>query len=466
MGGMGGVEFEIHQASPADDSATVIEAVRPVAVVLVDGRSPTDRVSEGAGIRPITDVVARIRRQLPTSQILVVLDQSLSRQQGSTLIQAGASSFVQQTASGIHPELLRGQLATALERFDRQRGLCRSSAVDTIFETTGVVGCSRAMGDVLRRAARASRISDVPVLITGESGTGKQLLAETIHRLDTKRARRRLTSVNCAAITGSLADSALFGHVRGAYTGATDHRMGHFRSADGGTVLLDEVGDLDPRLQPKLLRVLQEGLVLPVGADEEQPVDVRVIAATNRPLETLVERGTFRLDLFQRLNVIRIDIPPLCERREDIPLLVAFFLKRYADYCPTPITGLDDEAHDFILHQRFEGNVRELENLIRRVLAFKTEGDRITLDDLHAVGAGEANEPSRSDDGVFVSQVVDSACTMMESGRSTFTELVDECERRLLARAIERSRQSHTDLARELGLSRRTLYNKRKKHHL
>ncbi len=458
--------FEVLQVGPVDDPAAMIASVRPVALVVVDGRSPSDRISEGSDVDRITDMVATVRRQLPASQVLVVVDGTLSRQQFSDLIQAGASSFVQQTANGINRDLLRGQLAKSLERFDRLRDFNRSSAVDKIFESTGVVGCSRAMGDVLRRAVRASRISDVPILITGESGTGKQLLAETIHRLDAKRARRRLISVNCAAIAGSLADSALFGHVRGAYTGATDHRLGHFRSADGGTVLLDEVGDLDPRLQPKLLRVLQEGRVLPVGADEEQSVDVRVIAATNRPLEALVERGTFRLDLFQRLNVIRIDIPPLCERPEDIPLLVVFFLKRYADYCPTPITGLDDAAHEFIMRQRFEGNVRELENLIRRVLAFKTEGDRITLDDLYAVGAGSSSGDSPSDEGVFVSEVVDNACTMMESGRSTFTELLDECERRLLARAIERSRQTHTDLARELGVSRRTLYNKRKKHHL
>jgi transcriptional regulator with PAS, ATPase and Fis domain len=323
------------------------------------------------------------------------------------------------------------------------------------------------MGDVLRRAVRAARISDVPVLITGESGTGKQLLAETIHRLDVKRSGRRLISVNCGAIAGSLADSALFGHVRGAFTGATENRLGHFRSADGGTVLLDEIGDLDPQLQPKLLRVLQEGLVLPVGADEEQSVDVRVIAATNRPLEALVEHGTFRLDLYQRLNVVRIDIPPLHQRPEDIPLLVRFFLRRYGDYCSIPITDVAPEVYDFLSHQRFKGNVRELENIIRRVLAFKADGDRVTLADLAAIGADRSNQRSAgSDDGVFVSDVVEQACAMMENGGSTFTELIDECERRLLARAIERSHQTHSDLARELGLSRRTLYNKRKKYHL
>ncbi|UCG16938.1 MAG: sigma-54-dependent Fis family transcriptional regulator [Phycisphaerales bacterium] len=441
----------------------------PVYGIVIVGSSPS---ADGSSIRgggndhsAALELVSRIHRRWSDTQILMAVDTSFTRSQCAQLIDAGVRGFIQLSNGTVNRELFRRQLAVARQRFDRNRQPSAADTGGTIFDSTGFVGCSRAMGDVLRRAARAARISDVPVLIYGESGTGKQLLAETIHRLDCKRSKRRLVSVNCAAIAGSLADSALFGHVKGAFTGATESRLGHFRAADGGTILLDEIGELDLSLQPKLLRVLQEGLVLPVGADEEKPVDVRVIAATNRNLEALVEEGRLRLDLFQRLNVIPIDIPPLYQRPEDIPLLVRFFLKRYAGYYPNPITGIDDEVYGWLSRQRFQGNVRELENVIRRVLAFKTEGDRITIADLAPVRHVDA-DPAQTADAVLAREVVDCARRMMGSGHSTFTELIDECERLLLAQAIERSRHTQTDLARELGLSRRTLYNKRRKHRL
>jgi DNA-binding NtrC family response regulator len=192
-----------------------------------------------------------------------------------------------------------------------------------------------------------------------------------------------------------------------------------------------------------------------------------MIAATNRPLEALVEEGRFRLDLFQRLNVIRIDIPPLRDRPEDVPLLVRFFLKRYAGYCSggVAISDVDAEAFEYLSRQRFEGNVRELENLIRRVLAFKTQGDRLTMADLAAVRHPAATPPYR-EEALLARELVENARKMIGSGHATFSELLDECERLLLSRAMEQSQRTQTDLARDLGLSRRTLYNKLKKHRL
>jgi transcriptional regulator with PAS, ATPase and Fis domain len=303
------------------------------------------------------------------------------------------------------------------------------------------------------------------VLIYGESGTGKQLLAETIHRLDAKRGGHRFLSVNCAAISGTLADSALFGHVKGAFTGATEDRQGHFRAADGGTLLLDEIGELDLALQPKLLRVLQEGLVLPVGADEEVPVDVRVIAATNRRLAAMVAEGRFRLDLYQRLNVIVLEIPPLRERPEDIPALVQFFLKKYADYYHGSITHIDPRFYDELARRTLTGNVRELENVVRQVLAFKHGGDRIDLSDLAAVEA-PAMPAAGLRSELLPHELVEEGRRLIEAGRVSLADFMDEVERRFLSEAMKTSNGTHVDLAKRLGLSRRTFYNKLRKHRL
>jgi len=209
-------------------------------------------------------------------------------------------------------------------------------------------------------------VSDAPVLICGESGTGKQLLAEAIHRMDPKRRSKPFLTVNCAAITGTLAESALFGHRKGSFTGATQDRPGYFQAANGGTLLLDEISELEKPLQPKLLRVLQEGRVLPVGDDIERPVDVRIVAACNRPLPILVESGEFRFDLYQRLNVIALVVPPLRDRPEDIPPLVQFFLRQYASYYRQPIESVDERVYEMLSRAIGSGNVRDSRTLSAR----------------------------------------------------------------------------------------------------
>lgn len=466
-----GLGFHVHRSVALPEALEILGEGPGFATVMIganghgrssDPRSP-DRARQVCG--PVREQVAAIRQRAGAAQILIVAERGMNLDRCRDLVTHGVNGFIELHRGTPDRDTLRSQLARAKQRFERTAGATPGLSDPTIFETMGFVGCSRLMSKVLHRAVRAAQISDVPVLIYGESGTGKQLLAETIHRLDPKRSRHRLIAVNCAALTETLADSALFGHKKGAYTGATEDRRGYFRAADEGTVLLDEIGELDACMQPKLLRVLQEGLVLPVGSDEEETVDVRLLAASNRHLEPLVEQGAFRLDLFQRLNVITIEIPPLRSRPEDIPLLVRFFLKRYAAYSPTPIVDVDEAVYGLLASLRLEGNVRELENLIRRVLAFKSGGDRITVSDVTAVLRDRASR--RSDcRPLLAQQLLDSASQATGNPQPTFTELLDECERLLLSRAIAQSPQSQADLARTLGLSRRTLYNKRRKHRL
>jgi transcriptional regulator with PAS, ATPase and Fis domain len=318
---------------------------------------------------------------------------------------------------------------------------------------------------VLAKAARAAQVSDVPVLVYGESGTGKQLVAELIHQLDPKRSSKRFLSVNCAAISGTLAESALFGHIRGAFTGATESRRGHFRAADGGTILLDEIGETDLTLQPKLLRVLQEGVVMPLGSDDEIAIDVRVIASTNRQLAALVEEKRFRLDLFQRLNVIELEIPPLRERPEDIPVLVRFFLKKYAQYYERPIESVDDQVYEFLANCTMRGNVRELENAVRRMLAFKRSGSVLSLADVPPSLLARSGRTAH-DEARDLTELADVACRLIDKQVMTLPQLVRTCEMTVLRNSLENLNTTSTDLAKRLGLSRRTLYNKLHKYEL
>ncbi len=351
---------------------------------------------------------------------------------------------------------------------DRYRAALQKNQVDdrqAVFDQTGFAAQSRAMAELLAQAKRAASISDVPVLIYGESGTGKQLLAEAIHRLDPKRSTRPFLCINCAAITGTLADSALFGHRKGAFTGATEERLGYFRAARGGTVLLDEIGELDRALQPKLLRVLQESRVLAVGADREEPVDVRVIAATNRALEAAVARNEFRLDLYQRLNVITLCLPPLRERCEDIPPLVRFFLTKYASYYPRKIKAVDPLVYEVFAESIGRGNVRELENVVRQILAFKQSGDRIDLTDLPKSLLRNRGKPSQQH-GDVIAELARAVSELVRRGKMSLPEMLHECERLIIEEALTHSRTTHAELARSLGITRRTFYNKLRKHNL
>ena len=265
------------------------------------------------------------------------------------------------------------------------------SELDEAFDHYGIVGRSRAMQEVIGRSELVAP-THATVLITGESGTGKELVARAIHEAS-RRANRPLIRVNCAAIPETLIESELFGHVRGAFTGATTNKKGRFALADGGTIFLDEIATLGQPVQAKLLRVLQEREFEPLGSERTERVDVRVIAATNRDLRQMVIEGRFQEDLFYRLNVIPIAIPPLRERREDIPVLVDHFIRKHAQRVGKRIDGLEDGALAAMQQYDWPGNVREVENTIERAVVLSTD-HMITMRNVAMIGPPSSSAPS------------------------------------------------------------------------
>jgi DNA-binding NtrC family response regulator len=242
-----------------------------------------------------------------------------------------------------------------------------------------IIGKSEAMEKVYRLVEKVASISS-NLLITGETGTGKELVARAIH-YNSERAERPFVAVNCASLTESLLESELFGHVKGAFTGAIANKEGFFHKANGGTLFLDEMSEVSPGLQVKLLRAVQEREVIPVGGRDPLKFDVRLLAATNKDLEEAVKKGAFREDLFYRLNVITIHLPPLRQRKEDIPLLANYFLQKYAQRFGKPLTKVSKEALRVVVNYDWPGNVRELENAIERAVAL-SEGDTVETTDL------------------------------------------------------------------------------------
>jgi two-component system response regulator HydG len=359
-------------------------------------------------------------------------------------------------------------LSAAVERLaqDLRIQLHEREQLGQLFEDCGLIAQSAAMREVFRRALKASHFSDLPLLILGETGTGKQRLAEAIHALDSRRCDKPLITVNCGALSKTLAESELFGHSRGAFSGANGDRKGLFRAANGGTLMLDEIGELDLELQPKLLRVLQERRLLPVGEDYEHPIDVRVVAATNRPLDQMVAEGKFREDLYQRLNVFRIQLPPLRERPEDIELQAKHFLKQYQTEREDKVVGFGPRVLEALRSLPWEGNTRQLENIIREILTDrKSSGPRIEMADLpHWIfeKVAATPPPAAPPCGDSTDSLLEMAC----NARLSLTAAVEEYERRLLEKVLAETGGNRTHAAQRLGLTPRTIFAKVKKYQL
>ncbi|MBI2492096.1 MAG: sigma-54-dependent Fis family transcriptional regulator [Candidatus Rokubacteria bacterium] len=329
---------------------------------------------------------------------------------------------------------------------DRQRLLGENrelrAALQERHRVEGIIGESGRMQEALSLVRRVAA-SDATVLIRGESGTGKELIAKAIHYAS-RRAPGPLVRVNCAALPETLLESELFGHEKGAFTGAQAMRRGRFELAHGGSLFLDEIGDLPPHLQVKLLRVLQEREIERVGSSRPIAVDVRLLAATHRDLEALVKDGRFRDDLYYRLNVVTIAVPPLRERREDIPLLLDHFLAKFARENGKTIRGVSREARETLLRYDYPGNVRELENLVERAVVL-TRDEVIGLGDLPLAAREPEPEPA---------------------GDASLPAAVEGLERRLIRDALARADGVQTRAAELLGISERVLRYKLRKYGL
>ena len=388
------------------------------------------------------------------------------------LLDSATAEFAAELGS-LLTQLLQAEIA---RRSEEER-------IRVVMSDLGIIGKSEAMLSVFRRIARVSALSDLPILITGETGTGKQVLAHAIHRLDPKRGKGPFIAVNCGAISPSLAESELFGHRRGAFTGADRERQGLIRSAQAGILFLDEIGELDDNLQTKLLRVLQESRVLGVGEDQEVAVDVRVIAATNRELDKLVGDKKFRADLFHRLNVLSIHIPPLRERPEDIAPLIEHFMKSWGTLNPAAALSVAAGFVKALATIELPGNVRQLENLVRQALVNKYDHSPLDLSDLPIEvwrqlsqqekpvtrQSGQVSEESALDTVVSDTppQVAPSDLVKLLHANSwSLSRSLQYCEKLFLEAALHTAQGNQSQTARLLGITARSVYNMVRKHNL
>ena len=368
-------------------------------------------------------------------------------------------------------EALTSILKTATEQESEEQRLRKQMA------NMGTIGRSAKMMSVFRWVSRVSALSDFPILITGETGTGKELIANTIHQMDPKRRTGPFIVTNCSTISVGLAESELFGHRRGAFTGADSDRKGLFRSAQGGILFLDEIGELSEPLQAKLLRVLQEKRVLGVGFDQEVAIDVRVIAATNRRLEDMVKAGRFREDLFHRLNGLSVNVPPLRERPEDVQPLIEHFLQKYSSLTNGQTKSANLDFIEVLMQIGLPGNARQLENIVRSAILNKVDDSPLGLTDLAPSHLREisadvvpANQP----------RLVSHTETSRSPGHdlhSYFRDILDQnswnlprsleyCEKQFLQYVLRSARGNQSEAARLIGITPRSVYNKLQKYKL
>ncbi|MBX3192427.1 MAG: sigma-54-dependent Fis family transcriptional regulator [Labilithrix sp.] len=404
-------------------------------VVLTDLMMP-----DGSGL----DLLSLAKSHSPETEVIVMTAHSTVE----TAIEAmkrGAYDFVTKPFATSE---LRALVVKAFEKSELVAENVRLRAKVDRQNPKDLLGHSQAMKQILELVARVAGARST-VLITGESGTGKERIARAVHDMSDRKDKPFLV-VNCGAIPEALVESELFGHEKGAFTGAAGRKLGIFREADGGTVLLDEIGELPLAMQVKLLRVLQERKVRGIGEATEASVDVRVLAATNRVVEEDVKSGKFRQDLYYRLNVIRIEVPPLRERREDVAELAKHFLDRCAREHNKHIRAISPDALRALDAYDFPGNVRELENIIERSVALAS-GPLIGLGDLPREVSGAAAQPSPA------------LVTLPEEG-CDLDGVLGEIERRLILQALDRSGGVRTSAAKSLGVTLRSLRYRLQKH--
>ena len=413
---------------------TGAEALEAIRTGLYDAAITDIRMPEMSGL----DLLREIKRHDESIEVIVMT--------GYPTISSAVEALKEGAYDYLSKPLILDELRHLMARVTEKRFLkgevqslrVRLGEELTVNELVGNAQPMQRVKEIISKVAT----TDSPVLIEGESGTGKELVAAAIHRLS-DRAKGPFIPVNCSAIPEDLLESEFFGHVRGAFSGAVSDALGLFRGAHEGTIFLDEIAELSPGLQVKLLRVLQEMQVRPVGSTKAHPVDVRVIAATNRDLDRSIADGRFRQDLYYRLNVVRVSLPPLRARREDIPALVNHFLRRYNRRFRRDVKGITPDALATLAGHDFPGNVRELENVIERAFAMGAR-EQITIADLPVLGT--ASVPSAS---------------VPQSG--TVPRLAD-VEKDLILRALAFYKDDKEAAASALGISRRTIYRRLKEY--
>ncbi len=423
-------------ANKIEEAKLLCQGDTPVDLAIVDLNLP-----DGDGI----EFMSYLKALNPATEVIILTGHA-TIESAIRATQKGAFHFV---TKPFNLEELMSLIEKALTHKKlTQENIQLRSELNKKYKFDQIVGASDQIQSVLRMIERVAD-SDSTVLVTGESGTGKELIARAIH-YNSSRAQGPFVPINCGAIPSELLESELFGHMKGAFTGAIANRLGRFEMADGGTIFLDEIGDLEPSLQVKILRALQERSFEPVGSTKTVNVDVRVIAATNINLEDAVEQGKFREDLYYRLNVIPINVPALRERRSDIPLLLDHFIGIFNKTKSRGLTGLSSEALDCLTNYAWPGNIRELENLVERMSILKGQG-QIETNDL----------PVKYKNGRSASTDL-SNLDIPDHGMD-FNSAVDAYENALILRALEKTGWNRNQAASLLRLNRTTLVEKIKK---
>ena len=427
--------FDVLEAETVEQTLAFVREKEPDLIIL------DQRLPDGTGI----DVLQEMRKE--KNEVSVIMVTAVDR--SDVAVQAmklGASDYVTKPVNieelkvvinkTLESTRLKRQVAHYLKEQEKQYGFC------------GMIGSSPVMQKVFEQIQKVAKSSTTTVLITGESGTGKELVARAIYFLSDREGKPLMT-VNCTALTETLIESELFGHEKGAFTDAKAQKKGIFELADGGTVFLDEIGDMTPALQAKLLRVLEQKTFRRVGGNSDITVDVRIIAATNQPLEAKIAEGKFRTDLYYRLNVANIHLPPLMERGDDVLLLANFFLQEFNTMFHKHFKGLSDETRDLFLQYHWPGNVRELRNVMERAVLLD-DGDLIFSHHVelgHLRNLPKAEEADKSEDaGVALS--------------------LYEIEKQTLIRALEKTNYNQSQAARLLKVGRDTLRYRMKKYGL
>ena len=446
-------DFELHTASSGEEGLQLAARLKP-ALVLLDIRM-------GAGINGLETL--RRLRQTDARLPVIMMTAYGTTQTAIEAMKLGAYDYL---LKPFDVPRLKQLIADALRaaRAMRQTIAC-APLLEAEDYDLGIVGRSPAMQEVFKLIGQTAA-TDATVLITGESGTGKELVARAIYAHG-RRAAQPFLAINCAAIPENLLESELFGHEKGAFTGATAQRIGKFEQCNGGTLFLDEIGDMTAPTQTKILRVLQDGTFERVGGNQPVKVDVRVIAATNKPLEEAMAAKAFREDLFYRLNVIRIQLPALRQRREDIRLLADYFLRKFARASGQPPVALHPDALAGLENHHWPGNVRELENVIQRALVVRKSSAILATDLPAELGstknsttpaAGSTSPPRANEPAAATDELAALARTLFTWARGqTKLRVLPAVERELVICALAETQGNQVQAARLLGITRATL---------